>query len=49
MMAPETLKVFTNAGLEPAPMEIADFQSFVRAEQDKWAGIVKTLGIKLEQ
>ena len=49
LTSPETLKVFTSAGLEPAPMEMADFQSFVRAEQDKWAGIVKTLGIKLEQ
>jgi len=49
LTAPETLKVFTSAGLEPAPMEMADFQTVVRAEQDKWAGIVKTLGIKLEQ
>ena len=49
LTAPETLKVFTTAGLEPAPMELADFQLFVRSEQDKWAGIVKTLDIKLEQ
>ena len=49
MTAPETLKVFATAGLQPAPMEIADFQGFVRAEQDKWAEVVKTLGIRLEQ
>ena len=49
LTSPETLKVFATAGLEPAPMELADFQSFVRSEQDKWAGIVKTLDIKLEQ
>jgi hypothetical protein len=29
-------------------MEMVDFQTFVRAEQDKWAASVKTLGIKLE-
>lgn len=49
MAAPDTLKVFATGGLEPSPMPLAPFQAFVRAEQDKWAGVIRTLGIILEQ
>lgn len=48
MASPETLRVFSNGGLAPVPMGLAEFEAFLRAEQDKWAQIVKTLGISVD-
>jgi tripartite-type tricarboxylate transporter receptor subunit TctC len=49
MTAPETRRVFANAGVEPASLSLQEFRDYVRREQDKWAETVKTLGIKIEQ
>ena len=48
MASPETLKVFSSGGLAPVTMTLSQFDAFVRSEQDKWAEIVKTLGISVE-
>jgi tripartite-type tricarboxylate transporter receptor subunit TctC len=29
-------------------MSVAEFDAFMRAERERWAGVVKTLGIKAE-
>ena len=48
MLAPETKKIFNTGGLEPILMSVDEFKTFLLAEQDRWAGIVRTLGISVE-
>lgn len=48
LAAPETKRIFNNGGVEPAQLSLSEFRDYVRREQDKWAGIVKTLGISVE-
>jgi tripartite-type tricarboxylate transporter receptor subunit TctC len=37
---------FANLGAEPAPMTTADFDTFITAEVDKWAKVIKFADIK---
>ena len=45
---PDILRVFKGAGLDPAPMQLAAFQDFVRTEQDKWGAEIKKLAIQID-
>lgn len=45
---PDTKRLFNNAGLEPAQTSLTEFRDYVLREQDKWAAIVKSLGLAVE-
>ena len=45
MDAPDTKKIFTTGGLDPIQMSVEQYAAFVASEQDRWAGIVQTLGV----
>lgn len=44
---PEVRDALLGQGLEPAPSQPAEFAAFIRAERDKWVGIVKLSGASL--
>jgi tripartite-type tricarboxylate transporter receptor subunit TctC len=48
MATPEVKQVFKGAGLDPTPMELAAFQSFVASEQDKWGAAIKALDLHID-
>ena len=46
--APELRKRFTDLGGEIKPMSRSELMAYVRGEHAKWAGVVKSSGVKLE-
>ncbi len=48
LATPEVMGVFKGAGLDPAPMELAAFQAFVLAEQEKWGKEIKALDLHID-
>jgi tripartite-type tricarboxylate transporter receptor subunit TctC len=47
LQIPEVRNVLLGQGLEPVVSQPAEFAAFIRAERDKWAGIVKLSGASL--
>ena len=45
---PEVLKIFSDQQIVPSYRDSEDFAQYIRRELDKWAGVIKTLGIKGE-
>jgi tripartite-type tricarboxylate transporter receptor subunit TctC len=49
MNAPEAKNKLTQVGLDAATGTPAEFATFVREETDKWAGVIKDAGIRVQQ
>ena len=49
MNAPAAKKKLSRVGLDPATGTPAEFATFVRTETDKWAGVIKEAGIRVQQ
>jgi tripartite-type tricarboxylate transporter receptor subunit TctC len=49
MNAPEARNKLTQVGLDAATGTPAEFATFVREETDKWAGVIKDAGIRVQQ
>ena len=49
MKTPEMVAVLDKIGLQPLALTPADFARLVRAEHDRWAGLVKATGFKAEE
>jgi tripartite-type tricarboxylate transporter receptor subunit TctC len=45
---PEVLKIFSEQQIVASYRDSDDFAAYIRKELDKWAGVIKTLGIKGE-
>ncbi|HEY6242079.1 MAG TPA: tripartite tricarboxylate transporter substrate binding protein [Burkholderiales bacterium] len=45
---PEVLKIFSEQQIVASYRDSEDFAAYIRKELDKWAGVIKTLGIKGE-
>ncbi|HEY6239835.1 MAG TPA: tripartite tricarboxylate transporter substrate-binding protein, partial [Burkholderiales bacterium] len=45
---PEVLKIFAEQQIVPSYRDSEDFAAYIREELEKWAGVIKTLGIKGE-
>ena len=48
MKSPEMVAVLDKIGLQPLALPPAEFAKLVRAEHDRWAGLVKATGFKAE-
>ena len=44
----EVAKIFAQQQIVASYRDPADFSKYIRSELDKWAGVIKTLGIKGE-
>jgi tripartite-type tricarboxylate transporter receptor subunit TctC len=38
-----------NLGVEPAPTKPEAFEAYIRAESQKWANVIRTANIKIDQ
>ncbi len=45
---PELRKKLDDAGIDPMPMDSAEFTAYVKSEQDKWGPIIKAARISLD-
>jgi len=48
LRAPHVAERFTGQGLETHATTSAEFDRYLRTEIDKWAGVVKAAGIRVE-
>lgn len=48
LRTPAVARRFTDQGLDVAPLEAADFRSFLDAEIGRWAGVIRDASITLE-
>ena len=46
LRAPEVVQQLKDRGIEPTPGTPEDYVAFIRAEDKKWTGLIKKLGIK---
>ena len=46
---PDTIERLANAGVDPFPSTPEQFGRFIRAETEKWSGVVKRLGLQLDK
>lgn len=48
LASPDIVKRFAEIGGETRPMKPAELMAYVRAEQEKWSGVVKSSGARIE-